>query len=256
MSEVINSIFGRAQNETPGSGDYGYGAAAPAPVATEPAAETEETDSSLEVAPAAETAEDESTEDTETTETAETDEDTEDTAEDATAEDEDQAEDDEAAEETVEDEAGAEVVDEEPVVLAVVTEDADSAEAADSVEAIEEADAADAVEEAEPVAADARPAAGTRGSTTVADGVVTKIVTMVARKTEGVHELDEAGISVDVEGEVATIAVTLVVEFGRAVKVLAEQLRIKLIEAVEQYLGLEVAVVDVHVADIHFPEGV
>jgi uncharacterized alkaline shock family protein YloU len=252
MSEVINSIFGRAQNETPGSGDYGYGAAAPEPAA-EPAAETEETDSSLEVVPAAETAEDESTEDTETTGTAE---DTEDTAEDATAEDEDQAEDDEAADETVEDEDAAEVVDEEPVVLAVVTEDADSAEAADSVEAIEEADAADAVEEAEPVAAETRPAAGTRGSTTVADGVVTKIVTMVARKTEGVHELDEAGISVDVEGEVTTIAVTLVVEFGRAVKVLAEQLRIKLIEAVEQYLGLEVAVVDVHVADIHFPEGV
>jgi len=100
----------------------------------------------------------------------------------------------------------------------------------------------------------ARPAAGTRGSTTVADGVVSKIVIRVARGAEGVHELDEAGTSVEVDGEVATIAVTLVVEFGRAVKTLAEQIRVQVIEAVEEYLGLEVASVDVHVADIHFPD--
>ncbi|SFW83483.1 Asp23/Gls24 family envelope stress response protein [Amycolatopsis australiensis] len=108
--------------------------------------------------------------------------------------------------------------------------------------------------EAEAEAEAARPAAGSRGSTTVADGVVSKIVTRVTRQAEGVHELDEAGTSVEVEGEVATIAVTLVVEFGRAVKTLAEQLRTNVIEAVEEHLGLEVATVDIHVADIHFPD--
>jgi uncharacterized alkaline shock family protein YloU len=108
-------------------------------------------------------------------------------------------------------------------------------------------------EEAEP-ATEARPAAGTRGSTTVSDGVVTKIVTRVARKPEGVHSLADEDIAVEIDGDVVTIQASLVVEFGHAVKALAEQLRIDVIEAVEGFLGLDVAAVDVHVADIHFPD--
>jgi uncharacterized alkaline shock family protein YloU len=137
---------------------------------------------------------------------------------------------------------------------AVAEEDTDAAdEAAEETEEVPVVVAA-AEPATEPEEAGTRPAAGTRGSTTVADGVVTKIVTMVARKAEGVHELDEAGTSVDVDGEVATIAVTLVVVYGHPVKKLAEQLRIDVIEAVEDYLGLDVALVDVHIADIHVPD--
>jgi uncharacterized alkaline shock family protein YloU len=77
---------------------------------------------------------------------------------------------------------------------------------------------------------------------------------MVTRKTEGVHGLDDEGISVEVDGDIATIKVSLVVEFGHAVKALAEQIRINVIEAVEQFLSLDVAVVDVHVTDIHLPD--
>ncbi|MGK3202348.1 Asp23/Gls24 family envelope stress response protein [Amycolatopsis sp. MEPSY49] len=213
MSDVINSIFGRAQNETPSSESYEYGTTATGTV-------------------------DAGTTDTETVEPAG------DTAEVETEGD------------TAEAVSEEDTADADEAVSEEDTESSDSAE--DTEEAVSEEAEAPAVEEAEVPAAVAeepsRPAAGTRGSTTVADGVVSKIVIRVARGAEGVHELDEAGTSVEVDGEVATIAVTLVVEFGRAVKTLAEQIRVQVIEAVEEYLGLEVATVDVHVADIHFPD--
>ncbi len=209
MSDVINSIFGRAENETPSSESYEYGTTA---------TDTVDAGTTETVEPAEDTAEAETEEDTAEAVSEE------DTADEA-AGSSDSAQD---TEEAVSEEAEAPAVEEAETPAAVVV--------------------ADETEEA------ARPAAGTRGSTTVADGVVSKIVIRVARGAEGVHELDEAGTSVEVDGEVATIAVTLVVEFGRAVKTLAEQIRVQVIEAVEEYLGLEVATVDVHVADIHFPD--
>lgn len=139
---------------------------------------------------------------------------------------------------------------EEAESIAVESDDAPVAVAAETDE--DDSDQAESV--VEPVPAEARPAAGTRGSTTVGDGVVTKIVNLVARKAEGVHGLGDEGISVEVDGDVATIKVSLVVEFGHAVNPLAEQVRVTVIEAVEQFLGLDVAVVDVHVTDIHIPD--
>jgi uncharacterized alkaline shock family protein YloU len=233
MSDVINSIFGRAQNETPSSEGYGYGDAAPATV---DAAETA-TVEPVEDTTGTEDAVDETAGVDEAGATGEAEVDTTDDVSgeavaDSTIEADEAIGSEESGEDTgTGDEAVAEeteATDEVPVVVATET---------------------DAAEEA-----GSRAAAGARGSTTVADGVVSKIVIRVARKAEGVYELDEAGTSVEVEGEVATIAVTLVVEFGRAVKTLAEQIRIQVVEAVEQYLGLEVASVDVHVADIHFPD--
>ncbi|SEF21513.1 Uncharacterized conserved protein YloU, alkaline shock protein (Asp23) family [Amycolatopsis pretoriensis] len=221
MSDVINSIFGRAQNETPSSETYEYGTTA---TDTVDAVDTVDTVDAVDAVDA-----DATETDTETAEPAE------DTAE--------------VEVEAVSEEDSAEETD-EPAESGQDTEEAVSEEAeAPVVAEEEEAETPVAVAE-EP----ARPAAGSRGSTTVADGVVSKIVIRVARGAEGVHELDEAGTSVEVDGEVATIAVTLVVEFGRAVKTLAEQIRVQVVEAVEEYLGLEVATVDVHVADIHFPD--
>ncbi|HVK21826.1 MAG TPA: Asp23/Gls24 family envelope stress response protein [Actinokineospora sp.] len=43
-------------------------------------------------------------------------------------------------------------------------------------------------------------------------------------------------------------------EFGHAVNAVAEQVRVSVIESVEQFLGLDVAGVDVHVTDIHLPD--
>jgi uncharacterized alkaline shock family protein YloU len=68
-----------------------------------------------------------------------------------------------------------------------------------------------------------------------------------------VHSLAADGISVEVDGDVATIKVSLVIEFGHAVKALAEQVRTDVIEAVEQFLNFDVAAVDVHISDIHLP---
>lgn len=228
MSDVINSIFGRAQNETPSSESYEYGTTA---TDTVDAVETVDADAT----------EPETSEPAEDTAEAEVEDDAAEVADDEEAvSEEDSAEETEEAAESEQDTEEA------------VSEEPEEAEAPVVVE--EEAEAPVAVAVVEETEEAGRPAAGSRGSTTVADGVVSKIVIRVARAAEGVHELDEAGTSVEVDGEVATIAVTLVVEFGRAVKTLAEQIRVQVIEAVEEYLGLEVASVDVHVADIHFPE--
>ncbi|MEU4251404.1 Asp23/Gls24 family envelope stress response protein [Amycolatopsis sp. NPDC026612] len=231
MSDVMNGIFGRPKNEDP-VGEYAYGTASPEPavteeVAPEATAETaseanvvaEEPDSVLEAGITAETAVDSA-----------------DSAADDTVED-DAAE---AAETSDEDVTGT---DEEAVAV-------DSEE--DAPEPVAEAVSVEPVAESEPVAA--RPAAGTRGSTTIADGVVTKIVVRIAGQADGVYSLDESGVKVELADEVAWITIPVVLEFGHAVKALGEQLRVAVIEAVEQYLGLDVEVVDVHVTDIHFPE--
>ncbi|UJW29651.1 Asp23/Gls24 family envelope stress response protein [Saccharothrix sp. AJ9571] len=232
MSDVVNSIFGRTPSEYAAStstpetrgtetivddkADLADSATAPtAIVVVEPAAA--ESDS----AAGTDTEADETDTDTIADDTAETD----------AAEDVD-------TDEQVEDE------DE--------TEEADEATAPEDITAEAET-ATEEEEEEETVAAPARPAAAVRGNTSVDDGVVTKVVTMVARKVEGVHELGES-ISVGIEGDVALIEIPLVIEFGHAVKALAEQLRTDVIEAVEQFLGLEVEAVDVRVTDIHLPD--
>ncbi|MFB9685130.1 Asp23/Gls24 family envelope stress response protein [Amycolatopsis plumensis] len=247
MSDVINSIFGRPQNETAGSGGYSYGTAEPEP-ATEAAAVVEETDSAPEADTATETAED----------TAEAGEEAvaEDAEEDDTDETEDAAEaaDDEPVAEAVDTEPVAEVADEEPTAeTAPVAETAETEPVAEAVEAEPVAEPV-AVTEPEADAPATRPAPGSRGSTTVADGVVGKIVTRIAAQTEGVHSVAGDGITVELADEVAWVTIPVVVEFGHAVKALGEQIRVAVIDAVEQYLGLDVEVVDVHVADIHFPE--
>jgi uncharacterized alkaline shock family protein YloU len=99
--------------------------------------------------------------------------------------------------------------------------------------------------------AQARPEAGTRGSTTVSDAVVTKVVTMVAGEVDGVHHLDDGDSEVAVDGGVAMIRISLVVEYGHAVTALAKHIRTDVIDAVEEGLGLDVASVDIHVGDIH-----
>ncbi|MEV4053152.1 Asp23/Gls24 family envelope stress response protein [Amycolatopsis sp. NPDC049688] len=275
MSDVINSIFGRPKNEN--TGGYAYGTVEPEPVvvAEAPAVETvdadavaEETESAPEAEATTETAEAATEDDSAGTDDSEEDGDedaeavaeTEDSGEAATdtdAADEDAAatEDDDTDPNTAEDETEAEPVAEaekpadEPVAEAEEPADEPVAEAEPAAEA---EPVAEAVTEDAPAAG--RPAAGTRGSTTVADGVVGKIVLRIAARTEGVHSVDESGITVELADEVAWITIPLVLEFGHAVKAVGEQVRVAVIGAVEQYLGLDVEVVDVHVTDIHFPE--
>ncbi|HEY3468329.1 MAG TPA: Asp23/Gls24 family envelope stress response protein [Amycolatopsis sp.] len=237
MSDVINSIFGRPKNENTGSGEYAYGTAEPeaaaAPESEEAATVVEETESAPETETAAETAEDATVE----VDAGESE------GDDADAVTEEAETDSDAADDVTETEDVAEA---EPVEEAEPV--AETEPAAEAVVAEAEA----VIAEAEPVAA--RPAAGTRGSTTVADGVVAKIITRVAARAEGVHSLDADGIKVELADEVAWITIPLVLEFGHAIKVVGERIRMTVIDAVEQYLGLDVEVVDLHITDIHFPE--
>lgn len=285
MSDVINSIFGRSKYDAPRTGDY-TGASTPAQpdtiesdnadvVATDETLDTKAIEDEVTESPAETDVE---PADAEATDDADIDIDIE------ADRDDDQADDGEAADDDAEDDVAGddESVEGEPMIEGAADESDEAVTADDTAEladedggiaeeaepiAVESDDApvpvaAETDEDdndqaesiVEPVPAEARPAAGTRGSTTVGDGVVTKIVTLVARKAEGVHGLGEEGISVEVDGDVATIKVSLVVEFGHAVNALAEQVRVNVIEAVEQFLGLDVAVVDVHVTDIHIPD--
>ena len=143
--------------------------------------------------------------------------------------------------------AGTSTIDVEPTdALTQEAADAESVDdtAGDHVEDTESGDAQSA-------AAEARPEAGTRGNTTVSDAVVAKVVTMVAGEVDGVHRLDDEDSEVAVDGRVAMIRISLVVEYGQAVTALAELIRTDVIDAVEEGLGLDVASVDIHVGDIH-----
>ena len=161
---------------------------------------------------------------------------------------------------------GTSTIDVEPVdALTEETTDAESVDdtAADHAESGDAQDAPGSVapdEEETDVdqtaAAEARPESGTRGNTTVSDAVVSKVVTMVAGEVDGVHRLDDEDSEVAVDGRVAMIRISLVVEYGQAVTALARRIRTDVIDAVEEGLGLDVASVDIHVGDIHTQEAV
>jgi uncharacterized alkaline shock family protein YloU len=297
MPEIINSLFGRTRNDTPGSREYVASSTAAqtgdadVPVADETVdttaievvvptgtatveptgdtAATEDVADSAETAPSADDVAEPTEEDAIDHNPADSDSENSDDVDDLDDAD-DLADDDtiagDATSETAAEEAAT---DEDPTgEAAPVVADEDDESAADIEPVAVEADDAPVAAETdaddvdqtepvvEPVTAETRPAADKRGSVTVADGVVAKVVNIVVRKVDGVHSLDDEGISIEVDDEIATIKVSLVVEYGHAIKPLAERIRVDVIEAVEQFLGLDVAAVDVHVTDIHPPAAV
>lgn len=259
MPEIISNIFGRSRNDAVTAADdvttattEAYGAPAVDAAVTPEAGAT----TTIDTEQAGDTAEGADATETDTTEATSTD----DAPADSDSEDSDDTTDadvadDQATEDDIED-----------------ADDADDSDADDDVDADAADEDEEISEEVEPVAVEqvdgpavaetdvadddqpeSRPAAGVRGSTTMADAVVSKVVSAAAGKIDGVHSLDD-DLSVEVADEVATINIPLVVEFGHPVKALAEQVRVAVIEAVEQILGLDVAVVDVHVSDIHLTD--
>lgn len=117
-----------------------------------------------------------------------------------------------------------------------------------------------------------------RGKTVIADEVVQKIAGIAAREVPGVHDLggqasrmfaslrekiglaetdnEEAdnGVSVRLEGSLATVELKVVIEFGYVVHSVTEAVRTKVISAVENMLGLEVTAVNIRVVDVNVPE--
>ena len=113
-----------------------------------------------------------------------------------------------------------------------------------------------------------------RGATTIADEVVEKIAGIAARGVPGVHDLGgdvarvfaglkervglgdadddtDRGVSVRLDGEQATVEITLVIEYGQVVRTVTEAVRAEVIAAVERMLSLQVTEVNIRVDDVH-----
>ena len=59
-----------------------------------------------------------------------------------------------------------------------------------------------------------------------------------------------AGVTIDVDGPRVTVALGLVVEFGQPIPEVVETVRQRVGETVEQLTGLQIATIDITVAEI------
>ncbi|GGX99964.1 Asp23/Gls24 family envelope stress response protein [Streptomyces fructofermentans] len=118
--------------------------------------------------------------------------------------------------------------------------------------------------------------AETRGKTTIADGVVAKIVGTAAREVPGVHGLGAGmaramgamrervpgaggggatrGVKVEVGERQTAVDLDVVVEYGESIVDVAGDVRANVITAVERMTGLEVVEVNIAVGDVHLPD--
>lgn len=116
---------------------------------------------------------------------------------------------------------------------------------------------------------------GSRGKTTIADGVVEKIAGLAARDVPGVYAMGSGlsrtigavrdrvpggsksvtrGVKAEV-GEVQTaLDLEIVVEYGVSISELSRDVRENVIAAVERMTGLEVVEVNIAVSDVKLPE--
>ena len=114
--------------------------------------------------------------------------------------------------------------------------------------------------------------AATAGSTTIADGVVSKIAGIATRDVPGVHDLGggasraigairnrinqtdlSQGISVEVGETQVAVDVTLVAEYPMSLQQIADDVRSAVTDAIESYVGREVTEVNVTITDVHIP---
>lgn len=113
-----------------------------------------------------------------------------------------------------------------------------------------------------------------RGSTSIADNVVTKVAGIAAREVGGVHQLgggvaralgsvtsriqgaDAAsqGVSVEVGEREAAVDLTVVIEYGEPVPRITQQIRENVIRRIEGITGLSVTEVNIAVNDLHFAD--
>jgi len=119
------------------------------------------------------------------------------------------------------------------------------------------------------------PSKQTQGKTTIAPGVVAKIVGIAAREIDGVKDLvttgagasiaglatrvtgsdtHAKGVSVEVGEREAAASINIVVFYGVNIPQVAEAVRRNIIDRVEATTGLSVIAVDIAVNDLYFPE--
>ena len=114
-----------------------------------------------------------------------------------------------------------------------------------------------------------------RGTTTIQDGVVSKVAGIAAQEVEGVRMgggasqavgsimsavpgvssgSESRGVSVEVGEVEAAVDLTMNVEYGRTIHQIAEAVRRNVIRRVENLVGLRVTEVNITVNDIFFPQ--
>ncbi|MET8570945.1 Asp23/Gls24 family envelope stress response protein [Streptomyces sp. NPDC004783] len=116
---------------------------------------------------------------------------------------------------------------------------------------------------------------GTRGRTTIADGVVEKITGMAARDVAGVHAMGSGmartfgamrervpggsrsvtrGVKAEVGEKQTALDLEIVVEYGVSISDVARDVRENVVAAVERMTGLEVVEVNIAVSDVKLPD--
>jgi uncharacterized alkaline shock family protein YloU len=114
-----------------------------------------------------------------------------------------------------------------------------------------------------------------RGTTTIQDGVVSKVAGIAAQEVDGVRMgggtaqavgsfmsavpgvgggSESRGVSVEVGEVESAVDLTMSVEYGRTIHQTAEAVRRNVIRRVENLLGLRVTEVNITVNDIFFPQ--
>ena len=117
-----------------------------------------------------------------------------------------------------------------------------------------------------------------RGTTTIQDGVVSKVARIAAQEVEGVRmgsggtsqavgsimsavpgvgggsASQSRGVSVEVGEVEAAVDLSMSVEYGRIIHQIAEAVRTNVIRRVESLVGLRVTEVSITVSDIFFPQ--
>lgn len=126
----------------------------------------------------------------------------------------------------------------------------------------------------EPSAAVVSQLKTTKGKTTIANGVVAKIVGIAAREIDGVKDVVSIGagasiaglatrvtggdtraqgVSVEVGEREAAASINIVVVYGASIPDVADAVRRNIINRVEAMTGLTMIAVDIAVTDLYFP---
>ncbi|MGW2472540.1 Asp23/Gls24 family envelope stress response protein [Streptomyces sp. NPDC001665] len=120
---------------------------------------------------------------------------------------------------------------------------------------------------------DGGAAGGTRGTTTIADNVVSTIAGIALRETDGVYSVGKGpsraigavrdkvsrssdpgrGVKVEVGEKQTAIDVDIVVEYGAPILDTARSIRTNVTDAVETMTGLDVVEININVTDVHVP---
>ncbi|WUS95403.1 Asp23/Gls24 family envelope stress response protein [Streptomyces sp. NBC_00708] len=116
-------------------------------------------------------------------------------------------------------------------------------------------------------------AGGTRGTTTIADNVVSTIAGIAVRETDGVYSVGKGasralgavkdrvsrssdpgrGVKVEVGEKETAIDLDIVVEYGAPIMDTARTIRTHVTDAVQTMTGLDVVEININVTDVHVP---